>query len=990
MVAMRRVVATVMLLAACLAPPSVALNRTEGRVKLLESRLAAAEGTSRIEILVELAELHRDNPIDQPIERAEEALRLLESRPEELLEARARLALGWTLSTLGRYAEALEHARRARVIAVELGRELLVASADYHIAMAEWYRGHYEESLEAANRAVQAQEAAGDLAELSTTLTLVGAIHRSRSSYDESLACHLRALELAGDVERQDLVARARNNIGLIYWHLGKHDKAREHFEPLPDIYRSLGRVRNLAAVLSNLALVYIELGDAERAIPHLVEALGLESVSDRTRARLLTNLGFAHVQMGRDEDALRYQFDALAVHESIRSRSTCRSLAAIAAIHRRQGRLDESLNYYNRALDQAVAWEAREEQAEIHRGLSEVYEDLGDHEGALRSLRRHRVLAEELTSAESQQRLSELEARYAVASKQREVDALERAQVTQQLELSRQRVRQILLFGTTLLLAAAALALFVVSRTRARSLAEVREANDELRKTTDRLLESELRYRSVFHDAVVPRLLVDLDRRQVIDVNEPAARLCGQTRDGLRGSDVEDLSPEWLARVLSQLDRRADEAIHHAEEYREPGGGARVAEVWASPLEIDHRACAAVTVHDATEERRRDEERIRVDKLESLGLLAGGIAHDFNNALTSVMGRVSLASSAALPHSELHVLLGEAEVAIRQATDLTSQLLTFARGGEPRRELHDVAALLREATRFALSGSTVRVDLEVVPDLWPAELDAGQFRQVVSNLVINAAQAMHDGGHLSVRAWNRDATEPLSRVAPAGPYVWIEFQDVGPGIPPEIQDKILDPYFTTKEGGSGLGLATAFTIMKRHRGGLEFQSGPGGTTFSVYFPAQPSRTPRVPDEEPAGLCGSGRVLVMDDDVAVQGVYKASLTQLGYDCEVVADGESALARYFEEEAAGRPFDVVIMDLTVPGAMGGKAAMAELRRRDPDALGMVASGYSKDPVMSDFRAAGFAGSLSKPFTLDELATRLKQVLKSKAVHADRRV
>jgi CheY-like chemotaxis protein/anti-sigma regulatory factor (Ser/Thr protein kinase) len=320
---------------------------------------------------------------------------------------------------------------------------------------------------------------------------------------------------------------------------------------------------------------------------------------------------------------------------------------------------------------------------------------------------------------------------------------------------------------------------------------------------------------------------------------------------------------------------------------------------------------------------------------------------------------------------------------ASKRARELTHQLLTFSRGGLPIKTTASVAELLTDSAGFVLRGSNVRYELSIPHDLWSVDIDMGQVNQVVNNLFINALQAMPKGGTISVQAENclieQDSVIPLT----PGEYVRIHIQDQGIGIPAENLQKIFDPYFTTKETGSGLGLTTAYSIIKRHDGVITVGSQVGvGTTFCVYLPASRASAAGPPcNAAPNSNYGrSGKILVMDDEEIIRELAAELLTQLGYEVSLVKDGASAISAYKQARNSGRPFDAVIMDLTIPGGMGGKDALQRIREIDPNVRAIVSSGYSQDPVMADFREYGFAGVLRKPYDANDVAEQLRLVLR----------
>ena len=390
--------------------------------------------------------------------------------------------------------------------------------------------------------------------------------------------------------------------------------------------------------------------------------------------------------------------------------------------------------------------------------------------------------------------------------------------------------------------------------------------------------------------------------------------------------------------------------------------------------IDISDKVAAEMALAEEKAKGERELEMVR--KMEAVGLLAGGIAHDFNNLLTAIYGNLSLAMmhlGRANPEiKRVMKNLSAAERSSARARDLTRQLLTFARGGAPVKELLDVTTILKETAEFSLSGSNVRLEFNFAADLFSLEVDRGQFCQVINNLVINADQAMPGGGVLKISAENNEDDE-------IGKSVVIKVQDEGVGIPAEHLDRIFEPYFSTKQHGSGLGLATIHSIVRRHGGRLTVVSEPGrGSCFEVIFPAD-GRAEERGEERMELLGGNERILVMDDEEVIREVCVDLLEDLGYKVDSVIDGSQMLGAYRQARDEGRPFALVIMDLTVPGGMGGKEAMAALLEIDPRARAIVCSGYSNDPVMADCRAYGFMGTCPKPFQFEVLSRVIREVL-----------
>jgi nitrogen-specific signal transduction histidine kinase/ActR/RegA family two-component response regulator len=397
--------------------------------------------------------------------------------------------------------------------------------------------------------------------------------------------------------------------------------------------------------------------------------------------------------------------------------------------------------------------------------------------------------------------------------------------------------------------------------------------------------------------------------------------------------------------------------------------------------------------LNDITEHKRAEEGLQRIEKLESVGRLAGGIAHDFNNILTAILGNISLAERHIEPKGKAAERLLEAKKASVRAKGLTQQLLTFSRGGAPIKEVASIAELLEESALFALRGSDVKCEFSLPDDLWSIEIDRGQMSQVITNLVINADEAMPKGGLLAIRAKNTVIErEGVLPPLPEGDYVEITVEDYGVGIPKEHLGRIFDPYFTTKQKGTGLGLATTHSIIKNHGGCITVESEPGaGTTFHIYLPA--SKKPVTKKEEveeavQAAFPGRKRILVMDDEETIRDMLSNMLSTAGFEVELASDGKEAIERYEKAMELGQPFDAVIMDLTIPGGMGGKEAIKELIKIDPDVKAIVSSGYSTDPIMADAWKYGFSAVMTKPYSISEMENTLRRILiRAKKNHSE---
>ncbi len=494
---------------------------------------------------------------------------------------------------------------------------------------------------------------------------------------------------------------------------------------------------------------------------------------------------------------------------------------------------------------------------------------------------------------------------------------------------------------------------------------------------------ESEDKYRDLFENANDAIFIVDADLKYR-DINKRAVELFGYSRkEFLKMNIIDVIPPEQVPRSNREFDKLKDKRPYDkfVGKMKRKDGHWLDIEVSSSPILKDGRVVGSRDiVRDITERKRLEEELMKREKLESLGLLTGGLAHDFNNLLTSILGNISLARIPGQSPDSVYARLTDAENASLRARDLTQQLLTFSKGGAPVKKTRNIGDLLKESAAFALSGSAVKCYSEIPGDLWLIEADAGQMSQVINNLLINADQAMPEGGTIAISGENvvLDADNRFS--LKEGKYAKITVKDQGGGIRQEHLRKIFDPYFTTKQKGSGLGLATVYSIIRRHDGYVDVESVPGaGTTFSLYFPASEKESAAEKsygDEQPAGR---GKILVMDDEEIVRNVVGEILTTMGYEVAFAGDGQEAVALYGKAKETAYPFDAVIMDLTVPGGMGGKEAIGKLLQLDPKAKVIVSSGYSQDSVMANFRDYGFAGVISKPYKVSELGAKLHDVL-----------
>jgi signal transduction histidine kinase/ActR/RegA family two-component response regulator len=413
--------------------------------------------------------------------------------------------------------------------------------------------------------------------------------------------------------------------------------------------------------------------------------------------------------------------------------------------------------------------------------------------------------------------------------------------------------------------------------------------------------------------------------------------------------------------------------------------------------VELEQRVKARTTeLEQAYEQLKTAQEQFyQAQKMESVGVLAGGIAHDFNNFLATIMGNISLAKMMTKPEDKIFNILTRVENVSRRAKDLTQQLLTFSKGGVPGKKIISISQIIRDSVNIAQRGSKISCEFSLPDNIWPVEVDEAQLSQVINNLIINADQAMPEGGKIKVCTENVKIKAEDGLPLGAGNYVRISIQDQGIGISEENLAKVFDPFFTTKPTGTGLGLTTVYSIIKKHNGHISVESKIGvGSTFHIYLPSphkeilvrrgQPVSDSFLGKEKPEDFAlseinGKGRILIMDDEKGIQETLETILTHFGYAVECAREGTETINLYKKAKELGKSFDAVIMDLTIRGGMGGKETIKKLLKIDPKVKAIVSSGYSNDPIMTDFRKFGFSGVIAKPYQVEDLIKTLQEMI-----------
>ncbi|MEA5113126.1 MAG: AAA family ATPase [Geobacteraceae bacterium] len=510
----------------------------------------------------------------------------------------------------------------------------------------------------------------------------------------------------------------------------------------------------------------------------------------------------------------------------------------------------------------------------------------------------------------------------------------------------------------------------------------KVAERTESLEKEIAARRSAEELYRSLVEYSPNGILIVDPDTMKIIRFNSSAHLQLGYTNEEFANLTFRDLeSEETRSRTIARLQAIKKNGLMQFETgLNTKQGNHRDIKVSAQLIDLSGCEVMHCILQDITDSRKMEREILKAQKLESLSILAGGIAHDFNNLLTGIVGNISIARMIAPAEGKLSKLLDNSEKASLRASKLTKQLLTFAKGGAPVKSISSLGEVVRESASFALRGSKVICEFNIAGNLWPCEADVGQIGQVISNLVINAEQAMPDGGLITVTCDNFIIEETCHIPLQEGRYLRIHVKDQGQGIPKELLPNVFDPFFTTKRTGVGLGLTTTYSIIKRHDGLITVDSESGtGTMFTIYLPACDAVLQEVQDQEHPLPQGGKKLLVMDDEDLILEVAENMLQSLGYDVACVHNGEQAVDAYQCAMKSGRPFDAVIMDLTIPGGMGGKEAVCKIAEIDPQVKAIVSSGYSNDALMAEYEKWGFSGILAKPYRAEDLSCILNQVL-----------
>ncbi len=933
-----------------------------------------------------LARLRALSPEDDPSEYIELARQVLATHPgrdQPGLAAEIRSGIGLALRVNEELTEAVVELRAAADLARQVGKEDIQSRSLCDLARARFHLGDFAGSEAACREALALPSVADNPDRAWIFQNIQAAIHLRRGDFDAAIETSSRALEEREKAGDRNAEAILLNNIGVAHMYLGDHEPALEYLQRARVIKAELGETDGVADILSNIGDIKHFQGNSDEAIEVHEEALRLRLVEGGELGVALSHRSLAAAlhAADRDGEALAHIKDAL---EIVRRLDLQPEIVACLAIETEilaaLGQASSAISAATESLELArrLGMKGREVVALDAMIVAQIA--AGDTGEAMEFQTRAREIERELVKSEVLSEFAEFQAEYEARERNTEIELLRKDNELQALAL-----RHNSLWRTSLIIGLVLLAIMAAAGWH-RVLGKRRETHDRQRADAA-LLRSIERYRLLFERNLAGVFQTDLDGT-ISTTNRAFAAMLGYSdTDDLRGRSIADLacSPEELELFVKELAFKRE--LHNREFTMITRDGELVTILLnAGRIDDDDNDGELIEgiAMDVSARKRAEEDRRRLalqlqqsKKLESLGVLAGGIAHDFNNMLMAILSNISLARRAAAASEETLRRLNEAEEVCLRATSLTQQLLTFSKGGRPIRKVAAVGRLIEEATATAARSGNCHYDCRSNPDLWPVEVDEGQISQVVQNLVANAIQAMPRGGTVSVMSDNLHLVEGDVPTLEAGRYLRIEVVDTGVGIPEGELESIFDPFFTTKKGSSGLGLATAFSIVRSHGGAIVVHSQPDqGSRFSVYLPASEDEHVKETAGAEDSMHGHGRLLIMDDDEAVRSAAAELLETIGYEVGTAADGSEAIALYTRAMEQGHPYDAVILDLTVPEGVGGRETITRLLAIDPGVKAIVSSGYSTDPVMASYREHGFSGVAVKPYRLADLARTLK--------------
>jgi PAS domain S-box-containing protein len=932
-----------------------------------------------------LARLRTLSPEEDPdgyIRLAREVLATHPGKDQPSLEAELRSGVGLALRVNEQLNEAVVELRAAADLAALAGREDIQSRSLADFARASFYLGDFGSCEAACREALALPSVADDPGRSWLFQNIQAAVYLQQGNFDDAIETSSRALEGREQAGDRNAEAILLNNIGVAHMYLGDHEPALEYLQRARVIKAELRETNGVADILSNIGDIKHLQGNSEEAITIHEEALRLR-IAEGGELRVAMShrsLAAAHHEGGRDREAFSHIRDALEIVRRLDLEPEIVACLAIEAeILAALGQGSQAITAASGSLELAreLGMKGREVVALDSMIVAQIA--AGNTKNAMEYQTLARTIERELVKSEILSEFAEFQAEFEARERNIEIALLRKNNEHQALALRHQS-----LWRTSLIIGIFSVGIMAAIGWH-RVLSRRREIHDRQRADTA-LLRSMERYRLLFERNLAGVFQADL-KGTISTTNRAFATMLGYNdTDELSGLSIADLAvaPEEIQLFFQELTFKRE--LHNREFTMTTKSGELVT-LLLNAGRIDNGNNGGELIEgiamDVSDRNRAEEDRRGLalqlqqsQKLESLGVLAGGIAHDFNNMLMAILSNISLAKRSAAASEETLRRLNEAEEVCLRATSLTQQLLTFSKGGRPIRKIVSIGRLTEEATVTAACGGNCHYDCRSNPGLWPVEVDEGQIAQVIQNLVANAIQAMPQGGTVSVTSDNTHLVEGDIPTLDAGRFVRVEVVDTGCGIPDNELESIFDPFFTTKKGSSGLGLATAFSIVRSHGGAIVVHSQPDqGSRFSVYLPASEEEQTKRPAGADDSMHGHGRLLIMDDDEAVRSAAAELLATIGYEVDTAAEGSVAIELYTRAMEDGHPYNAVVLDLTVPEGVGGRETMTRLLAIDPKVKAIVSSGYSTDPVMANYRDHGFSGVAVKPYRLADLAKTL---------------
>ena len=841
-----------------------------------------------------------------------------------------------------------------------------------NIGQSFYYSADFEKSLEIFLNALNRLTDQDEVQVKSDLYMRIGTIHADMMNTKKALECFKKAKSLADDFWDGELSMRYFNNVGILYEYEGSYSSAIENYLKALNASNSLPAKKGQPAIFFNLGRSYCKLSNYKEAIESfnhsiklLFEIAGLNPNDDE-----LSTIPEKHVY------------------------GIVRNLREMGLTYQKSGDLNQALQVQKQALQICRRSNVKMMACNLLENLSVTYSSMGKYKKAYENMREHNEILHAMHSARLEEKIAEIQIRYESEKNAEqavffETRNKELAQLNQALKQSQEKQLQLVSklnhANEELKTIRTKLEQRMNLKTMQleRAIGKLRNEIRDRKQAEEALLKSEETYRSVVENA--SEAIIVAQDGYIKFCNASTSQLTGYSSEQLYGMSIIDLiHPDDQEMVIQRhRNRLLGEQIESNYTFRvlDAKKSIRLAEINSVRIMWEDKPATLNFLTDVTIRTQIQKEFQKVHKLESLGILAGSIAHDFNNMLSAVTGYIHVALLHVKDSPYVEELLKKSEKAAYQAGRLTRQLLTFAKGGAPITKVHSIADIINEASNLPLLGNKINLKTEIENDLWNVKIDRIQISQVFSNLTINAIQALQDGGSIRIKAQNVTLGADCGLPVTPGRFVRTDILDNGPGIPPELLGKIFDPFFTTKEEGSGLGLAITYSIIKNHNGHIQINSSLSiGTEVSIYLPATDEPLEDNPVDPIISESANGLILFMEDDRMLRELTRIMIVQMGFDVITARNGSEALEIFNRQRRNNVFFDLVILDLVIPGGMGAKETIAALKALDNQVPVILTSGYLDHPVVNNYDQYGFIDTIAKPFDYEEMAGKIHKLLR----------